>query len=193
MGNFLCKNILCNSPFLLVSLYLETFNSLIRSIETSSPLVAINIELECWKSVLCFAKVKNFAPRPDFLWLSSLKLRTQSWSLVLVLLSCLSSQKGKIVTLAPPLDSPTLIFFASSSVTLPVLCPPPSNSNMRLRDILSMEQNQISIFRNVSNILPSHPTVVTTLKTVFNKGNNGKVSLPVPYFNKDLHTYTYFF
>ena len=110
-----------------------------------------------------------------------------------MLLSCFSSQKGKIVTLAPPLDSPTLIFFASSSVTLPVLCPPPSNSNMRLRDILSMEQNQISIFRNVSNILPSHPTVVTTLKTVFNKGNNGKVSLPVPYFNKDLRTYTYFF
>ena len=56
-----------------------------------------------------------------------------------------------------------------------------------------MEQNQISIFRNVSNILPSHPTIVTTLKTVFNKGNKGKVSLHVPSFNKDIHTYNYFF
>ena len=118
MGNFLCKNILYNSPFLLVSLYLETFNSLIRSIETSSPLVAINIELECWKSVLCFAKVKNFAPRPDFLWLSSLKLRTQSWSLVLVLLSCLSSQKGKIVTLAPLSSTHPHLFSSQAAQSL---------------------------------------------------------------------------
>ena len=63
---------------------------------------------------------------------------------------------------------------------------------------LVWNKNQFSIFRNVSNILPrwyqyiSHPTTVATLKTVF-PCNKGKMSLPVPSSNQDLHIYTYFF
>ena len=142
--------------------------------------------------MLC--KSEKFCPPPRF----SLAVFFETPNTILESRSCASllSQQPKRQDCHPRpplLDSPTLIFFASSSVTLPVLCPPPSNSNMHLSDILGMEQNQISIFRNVSNILPSHPTIVTTLKTVFNKGNKGKVSLHVPSFNKDIHTYNYFF
>ena len=92
--------------------------------------------------MLC--KSEKFCPPPRF----SLAVFFETPNTILESRSCASllSQQPKRQDCHPRpplLDSPTLIFFASSSVTLPVLCPPPSNSNMPLSDIPGMEQKPI--------------------------------------------------